>query len=175
MNEHTDVRVFIGIGSNIEPFINVPAAIDRLKSLGRLSDVSTFYRTEPIGRPDQPLYINGVVRIYTSLTPEALKTACRVIESDLGRSRSEDKYASRAIDLDILLYGDHVIKTRNISIPDEAIETRPFVAHPIREIEPGLVLPDSGESIRDVAEKIGTEGMTPLYSLTQTLKETCCE
>ncbi len=124
-------RVFIGIGSNIAPEASIKAAIRLLATQARLLDISTFYRTPAEDRPEQPDYINGVVAIETSLPPEALKHGVlRRIEHRLGRHRSEDKLAPRAIDLDILLYDSLQAQTADLRLPARDVETRGFVAIP---------------------------------------------
>jgi len=132
---------FVGVGSNVEPERNIVASLERLQDKTHMAGSSTFYRTEPIGRPDQPWFINGVWRIDTILSPTQIRSELlRPIEEALGRRRCDDKFAPRTIDLDLLLYDDLVID--GLPHPDLA---RPFVCVPLRElladapdIEPGL-------------------------------------
>lgn len=132
---------FIGVGSNVEPEQNVVAALERLRDKTYVTGSSTFYRTEPIGRPDQPWFVNGVWRIDTTLSPTQIRgELLRPIEEALGRRRCDDKFAPRTIDLDLLLDDDLVID--GLPHPDLA---RPFACIPVREllddapdIEPGL-------------------------------------
>ena len=88
------VRVFIGIGSNIEPEKNIMQALALLKEKEKVIAVSTFYRTAPIGRAGDPSFINGVVSIDTAALPLVLKNTLRDIERTLGRQRTEDKNAA---------------------------------------------------------------------------------
>jgi 2-amino-4-hydroxy-6-hydroxymethyldihydropteridine diphosphokinase len=156
-------RAFIGVGSNIRPEENIREALRRLCQSTRLVSVSTFYREPAIGRPEEPDFYNGVVAIDTDLTRDTLKwQVLRTIEAELGRRRSGDKYASRTIDLDLLLYGD--------SVPDPDVQTRPFIAIPLYEIAPDLVLPDVRVAIREVAEQLATPDMQPLYEYTRSLR-----
>jgi 2-amino-4-hydroxy-6-hydroxymethyldihydropteridine diphosphokinase len=132
---------FIGVGSNVEPERNIVAALERLRDMTHVTGSSAFYRTEPIGRPDQPWFINGVWRIDTTLNPTQIRSELlRPIEEALGRRRCDDKFALRTIDLDLLLYDDLVTD----GLPHADL-TRPFVCVPLREllddardIEPGL-------------------------------------
>ncbi len=159
-------RVFVGIGSNIEPERNVREAVRRLGEAVRVTGVSTFYRTEPEGRPEQPAFYNGVVEIETDLPPEELKqTVLRRIEADLGRVRSEDKYAPRTIDLDIVIYDRELC--------DPLVWERAFLAVPLCELVPDLVL-RSGKRICDIAESLPRYGMEPLPEYTQQLREEVC-
>src|SRR5262249_13926867 len=100
-------RAFIGIGSNIDPEKNIRQALRQLAQAVRLTAISTFYREPALERPDEPAFYNGVVAVETDLPPARLKQdLLRKIEADLGRRRSSDKFASRPIDLDLLLYDD---------------------------------------------------------------------
>jgi len=146
------VIAYIGIGSNVDPIENIPRAIEILARETDILAVSTFYRTEALGRPGQPEFLNGVCRIATSLEPRPLKFGVlRSIERALGRVRSEDKYAPRPIDLDILLYGEAILEEDDLRIPDPEIRTRPFVAVPLLELAPDAALPDTGERIADLS------------------------
>ena len=102
-------RAFIGVGSNIDPKKNIRQALRQLAQAVRLTGISTFYREPAIERPTEPAFYNGVVAIETDLPPMRLKQdVLRRIEADLGRRRDSDKYASRTIDLYLLLFDDCV-------------------------------------------------------------------
>jgi 2-amino-4-hydroxy-6-hydroxymethyldihydropteridine diphosphokinase len=164
-------RAFIGIGSNIGPQDNIREALRRLGQSTRLISISTFYREPAIGRPEEPYFYNGVTAIETDLPPAALKwEVLRPIEAALGRQRGADKYAARTIDLDLLLYGDSVFSDGELTIPDPDIRARPFIAIPLYEIAPDLVLPDARVPIRQVAEQFGAQAMQPLYEYTRSLR-----
>lgn len=117
-------RVFVGVGSNIEPEKNVRNALRLLSREFPIVGISTFYRTPAERQPEQPPFVNGVIEIETDLHAADLKTCLRQIENVLGRIRTEDKFASRTIDLDI--------------ISSEEMQ-RPFVAIPLHELAPDLV------------------------------------
>lgn len=146
---------FIGIGSNVAPEANIPHAFSLLSERVRVSGSSRFYTTEAIGRPEQAPYANGVWRVESELGPRELKLLLREIETSLGRQRSPDKYAPRCIDLDLILYGDEVIREDDLSLPSPDILKRPFVALPLLEIDPGLVMPDSGRPLKGLIEGAG--------------------
>ncbi len=141
---------YIGVGSNVAPEENVPKALDLLKGIARVTASSRFYATEPIGRPDQAPYANGVVRIETDIEPFEIKERLRAIESILGRKRTPDRFAPRTIDLDLLLYGSRVIAEAGLVVPSPEILSRRFVGYPLLEIEPGLVLPGTGRPLREL-------------------------
>jgi 2-amino-4-hydroxy-6-hydroxymethyldihydropteridine diphosphokinase len=146
-------RTFIGVGSNIAPEKNIRAALRLLaRSVGIIS-ISTFYRTPAIDRPMQPDFYNGVVAIETDLRPTELKSkVLRRIEAALGRRRTADKYASRTIDLDLLV----------LTPLDPDILNRAFIAVPLAEIAPQLLLPG--------AERLPKENMRPVVEFTQKLR-----
>ena len=163
-------RVFIGVGSNIDPETNILDALSFLAHYSKIKGISTFYRTSPIDRPDQAPFINGVIEIQTALTPANLKHILRQIESELGRIRTDDKYASRPIDLDILVYDDLIISSPELTIPDPDIGNRAFVAIPLCELAPDLIIPGWGESICHIAKRLEANGMEPLIEFTELLR-----
>jgi len=164
-------RAFIGIGSNIEPENNIREALRLLAKSARIVSISTFYREPAIDRPEAPDFYNGVVAIDTDLSPITLKwKVLRAIEAVLGRGRTPDKYASRTIDLDLLLYGDCVLSSSELTLPDADILRRAFIAVPLSEIAPELVLPGFGIPIRQLAERLPAEGMQPLGEYTRQLR-----
>ena len=164
-------RAFIGVGSNIAPEDNIREALRRLGQSSRLRSISTFYREPAIGRPDEPDFYNGVVAIDTDAPPEMLKwQVLRPIEAALGRQRGADRYASRTIDLDLILYGDSVLSGSELTLPDPDILTRPFIAIPLYEIAPDLVLPGLLAPIRQVAEQFVTGTMQPMNEYTRRLR-----
>jgi len=167
------VTVFIGVGANIDPETNILAALEALSGTVRITGVSTFYRTEAIGRPSQPAYLNGVVRAETERPPRALKfEVLREIEAALGRVRTEDRYAARPIDLDVLIYGDAVLDEPGLELPDPEVRERPFLAAGIEEIAPGLRWPGTSERIGDWAGPGTLHRMTPAAAFSRRVKET---
>lgn len=166
------VRAFIGVGSNINPAENVRNAIRLLSKKVNILGISTVYQTQPEEGLKQPSYYNCVVEIETKASPEELKNrVLRKIEKDLGRKRSRDKYASRTIDLDLILYDDLVLKNDDFILPDPQIASRPYLAIPLYELNPELVLPGSGLSIKKLALNLSREDMQPLYNYTELLKK----
>ena len=164
--------VFVGVGSNIDPEANVPRALGRLAEEVRLTAVSTFYRTEPNGRPEQATFLNGVVRLETDRSAHRLKRdVLRAIEADLGRVRTGDAYAARTIDLDILLFDDAIIRNAELCIPDPDIRRRVFVAAPLLELAPGLVLPGAGEPLASAACLSDSAALVPVQDFTNALRE----
>ena len=168
---HNPVTAYIAVGSNMEPEKNLPAALARLIQRVRVVAVSTMYRTPALDRPHQPDFVNGVWSVETRHTPRDLKyTVLRPIEEALGRVRTADAYADRPIDLDIALYGAQVIEEQGLIIPDPDILRRPFLAVPLLELVPDLVLPGSGVRLSEQPVAHHRAGLTPLPELTETLR-----
>jgi 2-amino-4-hydroxy-6-hydroxymethyldihydropteridine diphosphokinase len=164
-------RVFIGIGSNIEPEKNIREALRQLAQAVRLTAISTFYREPALERPAEPAFYNGVVAVETDAPPVQLKQdLLRKIEANLGRLRSSDKYASRPIDLDLLLYDDCVLSNNQLTLPDPDILERAFLAIPLCELAPDLTLPGSGLAVCQVAERFAAAEMECLAEYTRLLR-----
>lgn len=163
-------RVFIAVGSNIEPESSIPKALSMLADRMPLIAVSLFYRTEPMGT-DGASFCNGMVEVDTSLTARELKFGVlRNIESALGRIRGADKYAPRTIDLDICVYNDLVIDEPDLTVPDPDIARRPFVAMPLYELVPEFVLPMTNIKLSDIVSSMNSDTMIELVDFTEQLK-----
>ena len=125
---------YVSVGSNIEPECHIDAALTELMTRVTVAAVSTFYRTEPIGRPDQAPYVNGVFELRTdSPVHEVASQVLRPIETQLGRVRTEDRYAARTLDLDLILYNDVKLCDGRVTLPHTDID-RVFVWAPILEM-----------------------------------------
>ena len=95
----------------------------------------------------------------------------RDIETELGRTRGADRYAARPIDLDLAVYGDAAIDEPDLRIPDPDIRERPFVAVPLLELAPNLVMPDSGESLASLSVARLGDGLEAAEDFTRQLNE----
>ncbi len=164
-------RVFVGVGSNIDPGVHVPRAIARLHEAIGVLGVSTFYETPALERPADPPFVNGVVEVGERLAPEPLKALLSRIEDAEGRKRAGDRFAPRPIDLDLLLHGDAVSVAPGLPLPHPDVTGRRFVALPLLELAPDLVLPGSGLSLASVAAALPADRMEPLAGLTRALRE----
>jgi len=172
MNDPGGEAVYLSVAANLDPEKNIRAAMERLCAQVTLEALSAFYRTAAIGRPEQPDYLNGVARVRTALAPLALKRdVLRPIEAALGRVRTADTCAARPIDLDILLYGAHVLRNDELNIPDPDIAARPFLRAGLLELDPHMVLPGD---LRPLAAQAPTGEATDLRedrAFTRRLKE----
>ncbi len=166
------VRAFVAIGSNINPEENVEKAMHLLALKTQVTGISTVYLTEAEGRPEQPPFYNLVVGVETEMPPREFKyRILRTIENDLGRIRTEDKYAPRTIDLDLILYDDLALQTEDLALPDPEIRRRPFLAFPLSELSPDLVLPGTGLGIKQVLARLSKMEMKPMEGFTKFLRK----
>ena len=153
-------RVFIALGSNINPEYNIREAVRRLASRCRLLAVSPVYETAPVGKTDQPNFLNAAALIETDLTAAELKTqVLQVIEQELGRVRTEDKNAPRTIDLDIAVFGDQVLDVGPRHIPDPEISKYPHIAVPLADLAPQQLHPETSRTLLEIAQGLPASGL----------------
>lgn len=160
------VKVFITLGSNIAPERNLARAVRMLGQNHHLAlrAVSRIYETAPIDAsggiaPDQGNFLNAAVLVETDYySAFRLKyDVLRFIERCLGRVRSGDKFAARPIDLDIALYGDQIISTPLLTIPDPDILKRPHVALPLADLAPEFMHPRTGQTLAAIAATLAEQ------------------
>lgn len=163
-------HAFIGVGANIDPEKNIVEALKAVRAVLPILEMSRFYLTNPVGTERGPRFINGVIHVLSSLEPRSLKFSfLRGIEQRLGRTRGEDKWAARPIDLDLLLFGDRVVEEEGLVLPSPDILKYPFVAIPLSELVPHLRLPGLEEPLRLIASEMDTAGMVYLERFTKDL------
>lgn len=137
---------YIALGSNLqEPLRQLQAGFAALARLPgtQLVAQSSLYRSAPVGFADQPDFVNAMAALRTALAPRALLDALLTIEREHGRVR-EFANAPRTLDLDIALYGEHVIHEPGLSIPHPRMHQRAFVMVPLAEIAPEAMVPGRG-------------------------------
>ena len=147
-NSKKPVQAFIALGSNLEdPTIQIQQAFIELNELPdtRLIKHSSLYITAPMGRVDQPDFINAVAQIETSKTPHDLLSALLAIEHQHKRVREEIN-APRTLDLDILMYDDLQCQDPGLTLPHPRISQRAFVLQPLIEICPESTIPGQGNA-----------------------------
>jgi 2-amino-4-hydroxy-6-hydroxymethyldihydropteridine diphosphokinase len=123
-----------------------------------LSALSSVYGTEPIGHVEQPEFWNMVVLARTELPAEVLLHTVKRLEPELGRVASF-RMGPRAIDIDILLYGDTIIETAILTVPHPGLCERAFVLVPLLELDAALRDPRTGEPLADCAARLPEQGV----------------
>jgi len=137
-------KIFLSLGSNVQPEIYLPKAIDLLREYGRVQAISTVWESHAVGT-DAPNFLNACVLFITSLAPENLKEqVIHPIEAKLGRVRSENKNAPRTIDIDIAMADGIPV---NLEFWNYA-----FVVVPLAELAPEFPHPLANEKLIDVAK-----------------------
>jgi len=151
---------YIGVGSNLgDKLDNCRKAIELVDNIEGCTVMkqSGFYRTEPVGVTSQDWYVNGVICVETGLSAQNLLRSLLSIETGMGRVRKQ-RWESRIIDLDILLYGHHVIDEKNLIIPHPRMHIRRFVIMPMVQLDPDLVHPVLGRTMSELLDDLAEEG-----------------
>ncbi len=144
-------------------------AITRLRALGEVVAVSSFYETEPVEFTAQDWFLNCAVALNTEKTPKELLAGILDIEQQLGRRRGRQK-GPRIIDVDILLFGDSIVEDPGLRIPHPAMHVRRFVLEPLAEIAPAVIHPVRKQTIRQLRDALaartsGAQGAKPSHGL----------
>jgi len=149
--------VFIGLGSNLgDRRATILAAVEALGQVDGITveRLSHLYETPPMGGPpQQPTYLNGVARLSTSLPPFRLLDVLQRIETRFGRRRAV-RWGPRTLDLDILIYGDLVLRDSRLTVPHPRLTERLFVLRPLAEIAPDEMHPVLGVTFRELCERL---------------------
>jgi 2-amino-4-hydroxy-6-hydroxymethyldihydropteridine diphosphokinase len=136
-------KVYLGIGTNLgNRKVNLRKAVRMIgENIGRILDSSSVYETAPWGFEAETDFLNMVVRVETNYSPAEVMKKITGIELLLGRERNQDRYSSRVIDIDILLFDDLVINENGLKIPHPLMHERKFVLVPFNEIAPDILHP----------------------------------
>ena len=156
-------RVYIGLGSNLEdPPAQITRAVHALSKIPATNVIanSGLYLSKPMvldPNDQQPDYYNAVVLVETQLSAHALLDHLQQIEHDQGRVRNE-RWGARTIDLDILLFDDHVINDERLTVPHPGLHEREFVLYPLQNIDSTLTIPGHGK-LEQLVEKCPKKGL----------------
>jgi 2-amino-4-hydroxy-6-hydroxymethyldihydropteridine diphosphokinase len=160
---------YLSVGSNLgDRRANISQAIDALAQRGiRVVKTSSIYETEPVGFRDQGWFLNCVVEVETSMEPEELLVSILQIEESSGRRRSAQSVpmGPRIIDIDIILFGEHIIQSDDLQIPHPRMASRKFVLVPLDEIASEAKHPRVNKTIHQLL------GETPDHSIVKPWKE----
>ena len=155
---------YIGIGSNLQnPFLQVTSALEQLSLVEEteLHSFSSMFSSRPMGPPDQPPYVNAVAWLKTRLEAHSLLLNLQVIENEHGRTRLGEHWGPRTLDLDILVYGNYILKSQTLTVPHPGIKSREFVLYPLHEVNKNLIIPSLG-AIHRIQPRCYANGLTRL-------------
>ena len=158
------VTAYLCLGSNMgDRHENIDKALEYISQKLRVTEKSSVYDTEPVGNPEQPRFLNMVCQIKTMLKAVDLLVLTKAIEQKLGRMPGRPN-SPRPIDIDILFYGDEVVKTPELTIPHPPLTQRAFVLIPLAEITPALVHPMNKKTINELLKELkkGVQGVLKL-------------
>jgi 2-amino-4-hydroxy-6-hydroxymethyldihydropteridine diphosphokinase len=140
---------YLGLGSNVgNKEEHIKKALTSLSNICYVRRTSHLYLTEPVDYTEQDWFLNCVVEIETDVESKKLLSCIKSIERNLGRTTTVKK-GPRIIDIDILFYGDQVIKTKDLVIPHPLLQERLFVLRPMMDINPDFIHPVLKKSIRE--------------------------
>ena len=146
--------VFVSIGSNIDKENNIPSAIKTLGAEFGDLIMSSIYRSQPVGF-DGDDFFNMVVSFETQKTPRQIKEILNKIEHAHGRVRTQDRFISRSLDIDQILYGDLVCNEEDLCLPNRDIEKHAFILLPLAEIAGSRMHPISRRSYSEICDALG--------------------
>jgi 2-amino-4-hydroxy-6-hydroxymethyldihydropteridine diphosphokinase len=164
--------VYFSLGSNLGNRLSnlENALVEIKKSIGDITSCSSVYSTQAVGFETDADFLNICVKCDTKYNPDEVLTNIGIIENELGRVRSKtERYSSRTIDIDIILFNDYQIQSENLQIPHSEYQNRLFVLLPLIEISPELRDPRNNElisnclSFQNLKQSIHKENFVPSY------------
>ncbi len=153
-------RVYLGIGANIEPQVNIAAGLSQLGQNVQILRLSPCYRSPAMGF-DGPEFINLVAEIETGLSVAELNQCLKIIEEDFGRKADAVKFSSRALDIDILLYDNLTGRHGGIELPRQDVHEFAFVLRPLLDLLPEGICPQSGQPFSAYLPRVAGQALNP--------------
>jgi len=157
------MRAYVGVGSNLgDRWGNLALAARALRAAPRVSlaRASRVWETDPIG-PPQPRYLNAVLELEVVGPAGPLLGLLQEIERTAGRRRDGPRWSARTLDLDLLLFGDEVIREPELVVPHPGLVARRFVLAPLAELCPDRVVPGTGQTVAQLLVLAPPGGVTP--------------
>ena len=165
-------RVFLSLGSNVgDRLVNIQQAVASLGMSDKIKVVkcSSFYETEPWGNKEQAWFLNAAIAIDTSFTCNELLSYCQIIEQKLGRVRNtEKKWQERTIDIDILMYDNLILSSKDLIVPHPYMHERAFVLVPMLEVKADLVHPVFNKTVMELYDELESPEDVFLYGTVPT-------
>lgn len=158
--QHDATTAYIALGSNLgDREGTLRSAIVALRQLGSVEATSSSYETAPVGLVEQPDFLNAVVALRTTLSPQELMAALLRIEQQHGRDRGASvPKGPRTLDLDMLSYGDAVMETPMLTLPHPSLAERRFVLAPLAELAPQWRHPVTGKTAAILLAELSQRG-----------------
>jgi 2-amino-4-hydroxy-6-hydroxymethyldihydropteridine diphosphokinase len=158
------MRAYVGVGSNLgDRWANLALAARALRAEPRIAllRASRVWDTAPLG-PPQPRYLNAALELEVTAPPGALLAGLRRIERAAGRRRDGPRWSARTLDLDLLLYGDAVIREPGLVVPHPGLATRRFVLAPLAELCPERIVPETGRTVAELLAALPHDDAAPV-------------
>ena len=155
-----ETDAYIALGSNLgDRDLNLLRAVAEIGKLpdSRVTALSPFYETSPVGVSDQPLFFNAVLRLDTGIAPHDLLNRLQHIENAIFARTRTVRWGPRTIDLDLLLYGKEVIDDEILTVPHPRLAERRFVLQPLCDIAPDLVHPVLGRRMAELLAGLASD------------------
>ena len=150
-------EVFLAFGSNKgDSAAILHTALTALAAGGfALKKVSPLYETDPVDCEEgTPRFLNGIISGSWRGTPDSLLELCQQLERQAGRPEKHSSRQSRELDLDVILFGDAIIRSDKLTVPHPRAAQRSFVLVPLNDLAPEAVFPDSGKTVRELLETL---------------------
>jgi 2-amino-4-hydroxy-6-hydroxymethyldihydropteridine diphosphokinase len=158
------MRAYVGVGSNLgDRWANLALAARALRAEPRIAllRASRVWDTAPLG-PPQPRYLNAALELEVTAPAGALLAGLRRIERAAGRRRDGPRWSARTLDLDLLLYGDAVIREPGLAVPHPGLATRRFVLAPLAELCPARIVPETGRTVAELLAALPHDDAAPV-------------